>query len=182
MRKKHVKDKNGKRTGPRGLLVLSILVLSSQAAAFDVRIRWEAVTQNTNDQAVAISHYVLYYGNISRGVVAHPAEAPLSYDHTTNVSNATEISVQGLDDAKTYFFAVAAVDQDGAYSNFSGEAVVTKDGVQNPADQVDPISTNGKEGSGGCGCGAADGGGSAALLLLGLFWLRKRCHGGKHQV
>ena len=177
-----MKDKNVKRTGPRGLLVLSILVLSSQAAAFDVRILWDAVTQNSNDQPVTISHYVLYYGNVSRGVVAHPAEAALSYDHTTNVSNATEISVQGLDDAKTYYFAVAAVDGDGAYSNFSGEAVANKDGVQNPVDLADPNPINAKNGSRECGCGATDGGGSVALLLLGFFWLRNKCHHWKHQV
>ncbi len=183
-----MKANKATRIGPRGLLALSILcLLSSQAAAFDVRISWEAVTQNTSGQPATIDHYVLYYGNKSRGVVAHPAEGGLSYDRTTNVANATEITVQGLDDTKTYFFALAAVDAEGAFSDFSGEAIVTKAGAQNPADVVypdDPADpTNDKEPSeGGCGCAASGDGNDLALLLIGLFLLRRRCNPGQHQV
>jgi len=185
---------------PLMLAFLAALAHPLPGQAFDVKVSFSPVTQDTADQPVTIAQYVLHYGTRSRGVISHPSETSFAYDLQENVSNGTEISIPGLDDAKRYYFTVCAVDDKGKVSNYGNEVNATAPGANPPPDPVtpdpttpdptdptDPTDPNNPSYPGGnAQAGLSDGylgavgcqTGSGPASLLGLaalfFWMRRR--------
>jgi len=138
------------------------------ASAATVEASWNAVSQDVNGQPESISHYMLYFGQTAR-----PA----------NVVQQDNLTV-----GQTYFFAVAAVDTAGNFSEYSGEVGITvpedtdggpsdggpSDGGSDAADsQIDagtdsgPPSNDGEQiVHGGCGCGTAGFARTGWLMIL----------------
>ena len=105
------------------------LAAPSPTRAFDIKVKWDKVTQNTGNQPVTVAQYRVHFGARSRGTAIHPSEGSFQYDKTLNVSNATEIALPGLDSTQKYFLAVCAIDANGISSNYSDEYSATPAGA-----------------------------------------------------
>ena len=69
-----------------------------------VTLAWDANSESD------IAGYIVYWGTGSR-----------NYDRSFNVGNTTQYTINGLQDLKTYYFAVRAVNTDGLQSSYSEE-------------------------------------------------------------
>ena len=56
------------------------LAAPSPTRAFDLKVKWDKVTQNTGNQPVTIAQYVVHHGTRSRGTANHPSEGSFKYD------------------------------------------------------------------------------------------------------
>jgi hypothetical protein len=96
-----------RRFGVGLVVVLAGLVACSIAKAVSsVSLQW---TPNTDP---SVSGYRVYYGGDSRG-----------YTNVLNAGSLTNASVEGLEEGKTYYFAVTAYDDFGDESDYSVETV-----------------------------------------------------------
>lgn len=90
-----------------------------------------AALQWTPNMDPAISGYNLYYGGATR-----------AYTNMLSVGDATNATVDGLMEGKTYFFAVTAYDNTGEESDYSAETVYVVPGFLvitpgvNPGDPI----------------------------------------------
>jgi fibronectin type 3 domain-containing protein len=73
--------------------------------AREVTLTWDANSEPD------LSHYIVYYGTVSRVYTVNSG----------NIGLKTEHKVQLPDDGKVYFFAVTAVDKAGLESDYSNE-------------------------------------------------------------
>jgi hypothetical protein len=87
---------------------LLFLVFSSLASAASVTLAWDAVT------ASDLAGYKLHYGYASR-----------NYGTTVNAGNSTTAAISGLEEGKTYYFAVTAYDTSDNSSDYSNEVRFT---------------------------------------------------------
>jgi CARDB/PKD domain/Fibronectin type III domain len=100
----------------RVFLVLPCTLLTlSVAHAAEVKLAWDPNTE------ADLAGYRLYYGFESR-----------KYDRVTSVGNCTSTAVTGLEDGRTYHFAVTAVNSANLESDFSNEVSVTLPAVSEP--------------------------------------------------
>jgi Bacterial TSP3 repeat/Fibronectin type III domain len=83
---------------------VSLVVLASLASAGSVTLAWEAV------DVPQLAGYKLHYGTASG-----------KYSQHVNTGKHTSAAISGLEEGKTYFFAVLAYDTDGNQSSFSNE-------------------------------------------------------------
>ena len=84
-------------------LSITLPLYTSDVFAGKVTLAWNA-------SSGPVRGYRVYYGSASR-----------NYTNNLNVGNTTTYTVAGLQDDKTYFFAVKAYDNAGNQSNFSNE-------------------------------------------------------------
>src|SRR5208282_848211 len=91
-------------------LLLSAIALIIQLPAFaqNVTLAWNPSTDPT------VVGYNIYYGGASG-----------NYTNTLSAGNATNITVSGLVEGDTYYFAVTTYDNSGAQSPFSNELAYT---------------------------------------------------------
>ncbi len=173
----------------RIIYAIACLILAMPASAATVEASWNAVSQDVNGQPESISHYMLYFGQTARPAnVVHPSDPAFAYDQQLNVGNVTSVQQDNLTVGQTYFFAVAAVDTAGNFSEYSGEVGITvpedtdggpsdggpSDGGSDAADsQIDagtdsgPPSNDGEQiVHGGCGCGTAGFARTGWLMIL----------------
>lgn len=87
----------------------------------DIELEWTPPDPDTN--GLAIVGYNLYYGIESR--FNDDGTWPAYYPNVINLQNVTNAPVIGLRGATTYYFAVAALDQDEHEGDLSTEAVYT---------------------------------------------------------
>lgn len=182
------------------LYVLILLPVAFSAEAADIQASWDPVTVDEQGAPENISHYMLYWGPMSRpGSVTRPGDPAFSYAQSQNVGNTTSSQQSGFTPGQTYYFAVAAVDYSGNTSAYSAEVTVnipsdqdggvdagTDAGGQDAgADQAasDPGGDEEVVIEGGCGCGVLCRPGSSQgstgsdiglLALLALPFLRRK--------
>jgi hypothetical protein len=85
------------------LLCLMPFVFAETIMAAEATLAWDP-------SSGSVAGYKLYYGFASR-----------SYSTEINVGNVTQYTVTGLQDGRTYYFAVKAYDSQGNYSDYSNE-------------------------------------------------------------
>ena len=103
-------------------LILESVVLALACHAGDVRIAWDAPTNNTDGTALTnLGGYEIQRGQASR-----------AYSWTSNVGKVTSTLVTGLTEGRAYWFAVRAYNTDGEYSDLSAELAWTAPDVTAP--------------------------------------------------
>jgi hypothetical protein len=112
-------------SGLIGIAVALFLILfPSPACASHITLAWDS-----NDEP-GLAGYIVYYGTQSR-----------YYDYDVDVGNHSSVTISGLAEDVTYYFAVTAYDTQGNESGFSQEIV------------FQPTSTfSASDTSGGGGC------------------------------
>src|SRR5262245_62155411 len=91
--------------------VLAVVLTALHVHAARVSLSWTAPTTNQDKTPLTdLKGYKVYYGFASR-----------SYDVTIDVGLTTNAVVSGLQDGRTYYFAVTAYDTSGNQSIFSVE-------------------------------------------------------------
>jgi len=98
-------------------LILLIAVFFSwgiPAYAVDVTLQWDANTESD------LAGYKLYYKTETSGP-SYDGTGAMEGRSPVNVGNRTEITLHGLDEDVTYFFAVTAYNADDLESGFSNE-------------------------------------------------------------
>jgi hypothetical protein len=98
----------GRKNGRLWVQWVNLVFIFSAAAEQSVTLAWDPNTEPD------LAGYVLYYGTNSG-----------DYRHSIQVGNVTLATVPGLSEGTTYFFAVTAVNQFGAESDFSDEVGYT---------------------------------------------------------
>ena len=94
-------------SGLIGITVALFLILfSSPACALHITLAWDS-----NDEP-GLAGYIVFYGTQSR-----------YYDYDVDVGNHNSVTISGLAEDVTYYFAVTAYDTEGNESNFSQEIV-----------------------------------------------------------
>jgi len=88
--------------------LITLTVSPSQAAS--VHLRWNAPTYADGSPVADLAGYRVYYGQASG-----------SHALTLDVGNSLSVSVGGLQDGQTYYFAVTAYNTVGLESGFSDE-------------------------------------------------------------
>jgi hypothetical protein len=134
------------------LLTLAVfaLLLPIGTYAATVTLEWDPPSQNSD----LVAGYLLYYGEDSgppyEGTEANEGPSPI------DVGNVTTFTVAGLDDTRSYFFAVTAYNEEALESDYSNEAS-TNDMASDNGDSgsTDMASDRGNTGStldgvGGC--------------------------------
>lgn len=166
-------------------LIFGLLSIAFTAEAADVRASWDAVTLDEQGGQENISHYMLYWGQASRGSVTRPGDPGFSYDQSQNVGDNTSSQQSGFTPGQTYYFAVAAVDLSGNTSAYSAEVTVVI-----PSDQdggVDAGTDAGGQDAGGdeppadeeivvegtCGCSAVANTDLWLFALLAIPFVRR---------
>jgi Malectin domain/Bacterial TSP3 repeat len=92
--------------------MLAVVLMAVHVHAAQVSLSWNAPTTNQDGTSLNdLAGYKVYYGF-----------APQSYDVTTDVGLTTSAVISGLEDGRTYYFAVTAYDTSGNQSVFSVEA------------------------------------------------------------
>lgn len=86
----------------------------------DISLSWNAAT---NTDTLTVTGYNLYYGMESR--FDNDGTWPSNYSNVIQLGNATNTPVLGLRGATTYYFAAAAIDQNGGVGDLSDEAIYT---------------------------------------------------------
>jgi hypothetical protein len=123
--------------------LLIILLLSPKSAyPAQTTLVWSPVIHPD------VAGYKIYYGTSSG-----------DYDVSLDVGNWTSVTIAGLDDSKTYYFASTAYSTYGEESDFSNE-------VQWPS----TTANNGGGGGGGCFISTAAYGSSLARILHETMW------------
>jgi hypothetical protein len=96
----------------RGIILcaaLAIVLIAFHVHAAQVSLSWKAPTTNEDGTPLTdLAGYKVYYGFDS-----------LSYDVTTDVGLATSAVLSGLQDGRTYYFAVTAYDTSNNHSHFT---------------------------------------------------------------
>jgi hypothetical protein len=95
------------------LSVLALTALPLQAGQF--QLSWMAPTKNADGTALTdLTGYTLYYGQASQ-----------NYAMTVDVGDQTTYTLAGLEEGRTYYFAVTAYDTSGNESALSAEVSAT---------------------------------------------------------
>jgi hypothetical protein len=154
-------------------LLLLILLTGSPGYAATVEASWIPVTKDVDGHPETISHYILYFGPEARPAeVNSPHNNSFEYENSRNVGRETTARQADLEPARTYYFAVTAVDIDGNISNYSPEARITIPAV--PGSKTEPVVEKpAKEPEGGCATSGRQAS-LAVLLALVLIVFRKR--------
>jgi hypothetical protein len=87
-----------------GVVLACLSVCTLAKAVSSASLEWNSITDSS------IVGYNVYYGGASR-----------SYTNVVSVGNSTNVTVGGLVEGKTYYFAVTAYDAFGDESDFSTE-------------------------------------------------------------
>src|SRR5262245_54777700 len=96
--------------------VLFIVLTAFRVHAAQVSLSWKAPTTNQNGTPLTdLKGFKVYYGFASR-----------SYNVTTDVGLTTNATLSGLQDGRTYYFAVTAYDTSGNQSLFTEVPYTTK--------------------------------------------------------
>lgn len=169
-------------------LAMFALLLPIGTYAATVTLEWDLPSQDSD----LVAGYLLYYGEGSgppyEGTEANEGPSPI------DVGDVTTFTVAGLDDTRSYFFAVTAYNAEGLESDYSNEAstndMATDNGDSRSADMA---SDNGNSrstlgGVGGCFINTAERNptngfagplildviGAAVLSLLGVVGIEVR--------
>ena len=124
--------KSGRLRGLSGLiatLALFIIFIPSLAGAVQITLAWDS-----NDEP-DLAGYIVYYGKHSR-----------SYDYDVDVGDYSSVTISGLIEDVTYYFAVTAYDEEGNESDFSTEISYPVTSSSGTTDG----SSGGGGGGGGC--------------------------------
>jgi Fibronectin type III domain len=144
------------------------LLLPIGTYAATVTLEWDPPSQDSD----VVSGYLLYYGEVSgppyEGEGVNEGQSPI------DVGDVTTFTVTGLDDTRSYFFAVTAYNEEGLESDYSNEAATNDNEVPtNP-----PVTDSGNGGGstlgtvGGCFINTAkrnQTNGVAGSVILGVF-------------
>jgi len=97
------------------IMLVSFILLPSAALAGSATVRWQAGTDPD------LNGYRIYYGTANR-----------SYGLPINVGNVTSYTIDNLEEGKTYYFSVTAVDSSGNESGYSQEVSKAVVDTRNP--------------------------------------------------
>jgi hypothetical protein len=95
-------------------LLSLITLITTPGHGVQVHLAWNASTNTGGPSPTDLVGYRLYYG-LSSG----------NYHVTLDVGNALSAALDGLEEGKTYYFAVTAYDLEGFESDFSNEVSMT---------------------------------------------------------
>ena len=96
------------------LLIAMFFVWGLPAYALDITLQWDANTETD------LAGYMVYYKTETSGP-SYNGTGAVEGNSPINVGNTTEITLHGLDEDVTYFFAVTAYNTDQLESGFSNE-------------------------------------------------------------
>jgi MYXO-CTERM domain-containing protein len=91
-----------------------------------VRVQWNQVTQDVNNNSENVAEYRVYSGNSARTSGCTDPGCATDYDHYDSVNGSTfRRDFTGLDGSQTYYFAVMAADASSNLSHYSTEVHCT---------------------------------------------------------
>ena len=117
-------------------LILMLLAWCTPALGLDVNLQWDANTETD------LAGYKVYYKTATPGP-SYNGTGAVEGDSPIDVGNVTQITLHGLDEDVTYFFAVTAYNTSQLESGFSNEASTADDNNGGS-------SRDGSGGGGGC--------------------------------
>jgi hypothetical protein len=102
------------------LIVLILMPCAAVAGTATVSVGWDASTS-------PVAGYEVSYGTTSG-----------EYDYVVDVGNHTSVTISGLEEGTTYYFAVKAYNSEGVKSTFSEELVYTVQLTNAPLNEAGP--------------------------------------------